>query len=1013
MAATDIQYGGLDPVLYTPDFSFLKYVLDKNTANYEKGLQAASSSYNNLKRKLTDPTLVNKRDQYLKDIEGQLQTIGSSDFSLQQNVNYANSIFEPLATDKAILFDAYITKQNDEQNQIMNDWANSSDPEIRKRYNPDIQRWMNRDIEILRNGKGDLNNYKKIENRKALAYLDPQEILAKAAKDQGFQFKIDIPGQPYITTIEGGKTGVPSYIAFSQNVLNNDQAYKRQQKVLGQATSEDILDAYKKMPGFENKSDYEKYFDYAKQSRTVHKTNQESYLKGLEQSLNKEDADLALYTNINQEALNKGKQDVESKNNGTEEAQKYLEMMTRISNRKLLKKELDERKVTFEQTFDTKDDDVFAKEVAKDPLKFFTNQVLEKDVQTFSNIKSASVVRKINPDRAYVSMENAKLYAMKNNWDMIDDMEDNYRDQEKINLKSTEVKLKGQKTKVNEDGTTSVVEGEKSGVTFGSASATQLSLFNSMNAMKEQLIIDKNAALQAMIGPTGALSSLTSMDLTNEEVGKIKQLYAKQLNSDDPTKPIVLTKEDKTLLTKFSTKLAAFVEKDGVKLDDIIPNDNFTVKEIPFIVKKALANHIPRNMNEVAAIDAIKTYEDISQKFLDRNNIFKTIKSVVNKTFSYKQEYKNMFKKDEQGNLNLISTDDIEKEMPSLVLMNAGNKVSLSKKQLADLFIQGKLNQTQSGDFIYNDEIYGIESFNGVNGMLASTRAWNDIYNTKLTEKYGTSAQFADKLKKINEEVYNNIPEYKDKIGMMLSSPRVILTGKTAEGIARELGDPSLTNANIWEYKDGSPTPEQVETDVNSQQKIRDAMKDEKNIASVTVFPVSSFNNGGMAVSVTFKDTGKTDDKKQIWEGRSLYFPINLNKTTPEMLRMFAKVKESGEFEQYKKEGKDYVYDVYQSMGIKYIVHPNMPGDTESIVEILHQPWDPIEKKYKPWEPIDPMNPTASFNTEVVSFPEMKQIIYKNNIYPHVQQYIKRLQDLEATKKTTNSTPFDLKSLLN
>jgi hypothetical protein len=310
---------------------------------------------------------------------------------------------------------------------------------------------MNRDIEILRNGKGDLNNYKKIENRKALAYLDPQEILAKAAKDQGFQFKIDIPGQPYITTIEGGKTGVPSYIAFSQNVLNNDQAYKRQQKVLGQAVSEDILDAYKKMPGFENKSDYEKYFDYAKQSRTVHKADQESYLKGLEQSLNKEDADLALYTNINQEALNKGKQDVESKNNGTEEAQKYLEMMTRISNRKLLKKELDERKVTFEQTFDTKDDDVFAKKVAEDPLKFFTNQVLEKDVQTFSNIKSASVVRKINPDRAYVSMENAKLHAMKNSWDMIDDMEDNYRDQEKINLKSTEVKLKGQKTKVNDD----------------------------------------------------------------------------------------------------------------------------------------------------------------------------------------------------------------------------------------------------------------------------------------------------------------------------------------------------------------------------------------------------------------------------------------------------------------------------------------------------------------------------------------------------------------------------------
>jgi hypothetical protein len=89
-----------------------------------------------------------------------------------------------------------------------------------------------------------------------------------------------------------------------------------------------------------------------------------------------------------------------------------------------------------------------------------------------------------------------------------------------------------------------------------------------------------------------------------------------------------------------------------------------------------------------------------------------------------------------------------------------------------------------------------------------------------------------------------------------------------------------------------------------------------------------------------------------------------------------------------------------------------MPGDTESIVEILHQPWDPIEKIYKPWQPLDPLHPTTSFNTEIVSFPEMKKIIYDNNIYPHVQQYIKRLQDLEATKKTTNSKPFDLQSLL-
>ena len=61
MAATDIQYGGLDPVLYTPDFTFLRYVLDKKTALYEQGLKSVSSAYNNLKKETTDPENAKKR----------------------------------------------------------------------------------------------------------------------------------------------------------------------------------------------------------------------------------------------------------------------------------------------------------------------------------------------------------------------------------------------------------------------------------------------------------------------------------------------------------------------------------------------------------------------------------------------------------------------------------------------------------------------------------------------------------------------------------------------------------------------------------------------------------------------------------------------------------------------------------------------------------------------------------------------------------------------------------------
>jgi len=127
MAATDIQYSNLDPVLYTPDFSFLKYVLDKKTSNYEQGLKQASSAYQKLQKELTDPTNVKRRDEYLQNAQTQIQQIASSDLSNIQNVNYAESVFQPMATDRAFAYDAYYTATHKQQLSILDAWSKSDD----------------------------------------------------------------------------------------------------------------------------------------------------------------------------------------------------------------------------------------------------------------------------------------------------------------------------------------------------------------------------------------------------------------------------------------------------------------------------------------------------------------------------------------------------------------------------------------------------------------------------------------------------------------------------------------------------------------------------------------------------------------------------------------------------------------------------------------------------------------------------------------------------------------------
>lgn len=1002
MAATDLVYNTVDPVLFTPDYAFLRYNLDKKQARYDQGLDAVSKAYNKLKSEVTDPVNRDRRDQFLKDAQGQLQKIASSDLSLAENINSANNVFDPLATNPAFIYDAYITKQVKEANQEMNEWANSPVEEIRKKYSSEVQRWVNRDLDVLREGKGDINNYKKVQNRKALAILDPQDILAKAAKEQGFQFKVDTAGNPYIITTEGGTAGVPSYNAFANAILGSNQAYQRQLQVLGEARSEDVLDLYKNRLEWQGKTDQEKFIDYGIQSRSKHRLESKSYLDGLEKSLTKEDADIAAYFNANQSLLNQGKNDVAAGNNGTPAAQALLEFQTRTSNRNSLKTKLGEEQNIFNQTYgsNSPDDLTFATNFAKNPKSFFSDQQLKNDVQTFTNIKASSVSRTIKADTAYVSLENARLTGMKNTWNMIDDMIDNTTDQEKLALKEMQLNAKGQKTQRNADGTTSIVPSTGAEITVGSASATDLYIINALDKLKERVTIAKSNALQSMTSPIGALAILPSFGLSNEETGIIKTLYSKQLSSDDPTKAIGLTANDKKVMSSLRTKAAAFAKNAGIDFDENA-FANMTVKDIPFLVSKAMAGYTPKNMGETNAMKSMEDYNknmDVLQQTSAALEKGRQAVAAVYGDSKAHPEFAGMFTT-KNGSPALIDETDIEKQIPKIA-----NGVALddaTRKQIAKEYIDGTLETKVTIPSVpfYTTAIPGftdVKLSNGKTITFESTRVFN-IQPKKYQEL----------IKKINTET--PIPDYVKEQGNMLSNPRFLLTGKTMEKMALELSDATQSNANIFEYA-GTAQEKQVD-DSKKQIDIRGAMKNKENIAGITVLSASPLNNGKMAVAVTMNSTKREDSKKEFWEGQTYYFPINVNETTPEILRIFGQVNEVGEFEKYKKEGKDFTIDLFQGTGIKAVIHPNMAGDNNVIIEVMYKPWDPKTKSYLDWQPLDPMNPTTSASLDQISFPEIKENLYQQIIYPHVEQYIRRQKD-NLTSAGLTDKPLTLESFL-
>jgi hypothetical protein len=1002
MAATDLVYNTTDPVLYTPDYAFLRYTLDKKQSRYDQGLDAVSSAYNKLKTDLTDPVLKQRRDQFLKDAQGQLQKIASSDLSLSQNIAAANNVFDPLATNPAFNFDAYHTKRLKDQNEIMNEWANSPVEDIRKQFNPELQRWMNRDLEVLRNGKGDINNYKNIQNRQALAYLDPLDILSKAAKDYGFEFKYDQVGSPYIVRTDGGKDGIPNYNEFARTVLGGNQAYQRQVKALGEARSEDVLDLYKSKPEWEGKTDKEKFYDFGLQTRSTHRTQAKTYLDETEKNLNTEDANLAAYFNANKDLLTKGRNDIAAGDNTTDAAQALISFQNRTAASNSLAKELKQRKDAFDQTYgaNTPTDVTFATSFSSNPKQFFSDQQYDSDVQSFINIRSASVSRQVLPDNAYLGTQRNELTAMKNTWDMMDDMQDNYTAEEKVALQALKLAGKGQKIQKNADGTTSIVSTGGAEILRGSASATQLYTTNAIHQLQERVTIAKGNALNSMVSASGALSILPSFGLTNEEAGRIKALFNKQFTSDDPTKAIGLTAEDKKTLQNLFTKAGAFAKNAGIDFDQNAFT-KLTAKDIPFIVGNAIAGYTPKNMNEAAAMRAAEDYNKASQVLVETNSALQKGRQAVAIAYGDPKthpEFRGMFTT-KNGLPNLIDESDISKWFETAI-PNKKDRDAFAK-DYADGKIQSKIILSSYEEDPYNSTTMVLSYKDGSGKPIA-------LYGNDVSKIPVKPEKYQELVNKINKEI--QVPSWTDEQGMMLANPRFMLTEKTAEKMALELSDPTQSNANIYQYKSGTDQGEQIE-DSKTQLAIRGAMKDGKNLAGVTVFSASPLNNGGMVVQVTMSDSKREDSKKEAWEGQTYYFPINVNQTTPEILRIFGQVNEVNEFEQYKKEGKDFVINTFQGTGIKAIFHPNMPGDNTGSIEVVYKPWDPKTKTYGDWQPLNPMEPYATFSLDKISFPQMKDKLYEDVIYPHVQHFIEQ-QKQNLAAAGVSDKPLTLQSFL-
>jgi hypothetical protein len=973
--AANITYSKFDPVLRTPDYSFLTYILDKKNQQYERGLKSVASSYQTLQKDLTSSVNRENRDQYLKNAQSELLKVSSSDLSLQGNVNAANAVFEPMATNEAFLYDAYHTANNKKQLQKMEQWRTSTDLKEREKFNQDLYEWVQRDLDVLRNDKTG-NVTSGVQGRSAFAYVDAQEIINKAAKDSGFKVEKDIKGQPYIVHVEGGKSFAPNYKEFARQVLASNNVYQQQVDILGQNKAEKTINYYKAQPenaGLDNTALYAKFADANwKEMRNSAKTNIESIGK----DITKDDADLNAYMHINADKINAGDPStldyIRQRKEALDNANASFKMLQEGFN----------NDYGADTTSEEEKRKAFAASFVKDPKEYFKRFYQENDVTRFSNIRSTSEVVTIKEDTAYSHEVNARNEANKTLNTVQNTQYDNAISAEKLKIDQAELLLKQQKA-----GAKSLTEGtDKNGdgipdgpdIKYTNVSGNVVTSTQKLVKLKDKVNTASNTALDNMTGTFGGLHLLESMGMDPEKVGLLRTEF-----SDYHTSGTAKAKGGATgaaMNTAYTTIFGYAKENKNeqllTKLREL-HGKNITIDKFPELLKLASVSFPVKDENDLAAKNAVNDFDENMKLVKKYSDDLQNGKKLVIDSVKDDSDFKNLLvtRKDSNGNTytDLINADDIYNRLKKNYNFTTSTKfgfgsenVKLSDKDLkniAESYYNGTLN---------TDVQMGLASFN-YNGKEIVTQAAGFPMR---------SSDYANRLKQINEKI--SIPDYDEVTG----SPFYDVSGETEKTILRTLADVTMANSNIYERDESTAEFKQSE---ENQTEIRNLIgagaNDKKFIGTTTIFTSAPMQGGGQAVRVTFPPADPNDKTPSKYAGRSFFFPITPSPTSPEVFNIFSNVTTQGVFEENIKSGKPYYFNNFEADGIKVKMIPDQAGSRAGKIYLERKEFNPVTKTYSNvFTPFG--NGAMPYNLNTNTFDDIKKVVMNDFILDYVRQKI-------------------------
>jgi hypothetical protein len=927
-----------EPALYKPDFNFFDRMLQRKQSMFEQGASRVRSAYTSvLNAPLSNKNNIPLRDQYIKDAQEQLTKISSSDLSLMENVNAAESIYAPFWQDKFIVQDAAITKAYQTEMQKYASWKDSAKPEEREKYNSIGMLYLQNGLSKLQNAERTPEAFGAVEMRKAEPFTNIEAYLDKIASQEKLQVKYDDPNGPYLIETVNGERSKQKYATWAASRIGNN--FQGQFDITGTVENEERAKILKR--NNPNITDEEVQTIIAKDVVS-------ELTKGYTKRNEEVDVEMARIDSLLSSIGQTG---------GPQNEQMFNKLIQERAELSARKSSINEEYKYFDQ-----DKSKVLDYVTKAPKQYFSVLAKQRLINNWATGTASIDQKLIKENTGFTAAQNYELNKSKFNLDVMKVQYD--REQQLWERANPKVSTTGKDTPLKDANGNVIATGEApgtdeaksmvylgaSGTAIERTAASELDIYN-----KQQT--ERFVSAHNMLFTQESILGLTkSLGLNNDDISYVATALQKEIATDYAH---TFTKEEAAAANKLTEKLLASpaVKEAGITKitgPGTMKNALIAYATDHFITK--LESDIPLTQDETSALmymaTASKKLQEYNANEEKRKELIKT-NLLGNKALSHLVVDRPNNEKD------LVGISDLEKNFKATEFEDEdGNKVTLSAKDLASAYMSGNMSEYKPGFFasIARGQLAasGTITFGKtvtIGGKKYSTQGTltpnmlspsEPIMNypkgleqleaavLSLNKTYKSSGQLAKDITLAHQSIVPNLLVYKDLTGVQSKEWQLVFkANKTmADGdLAAKIVSQSIQPGNIDEVYDANGG---VVSEANIKA-INTLLKSEKNMEEyVTANYIPDGINGKKTLRITLSKV-QSDDGKDTIEGVKISeLPTTINYTLKENTGTdIDKLAKSPSFQTYDAllRGQEIKSDaILKAAGFEFALTPNFMG---------------------------------------------------------------------------------------